>query len=227
MRRVKTAVEHVGVTRELRSLYAPLKEWIRLNKLIARRWQEEDAIPWWYNERALLGVLTGAIWLTGGIAFEEYSEAKRSAADLTSVGGRVDLLFQVRSGSQFMAEAKRTEVPITRSAHQLERLDNTMRKAVIDAGRNEPDGSSTRIAIAFATPYMSVQRKEEFRTNRVREFVESFDDLDYDAIAWTFPKLRKLPVSESGHVCPGIVLWIKIVKRGQRVKQQPAGYDPG
>ncbi|GAB5561826.1 MAG: hypothetical protein SynsKO_34730 [Synoicihabitans sp.] len=207
----------VTVSKQLRGLRPALEEWIVLNGAIAKCWTEVEDVPWWYNERALLGVLAGAIWRTGGLAFEEYTQRKLTRNDRKDVGGRVDLWFSTKSGREFRAEAKKTEIPITQSADQLEKLNAVMAEAVDDAGRNPSDGGdTTRLAIAFASPFLTKKTDPKMLQSRVNDFLELFDDVDYDAIAWFFPKMKRLPVSESDHVTPGIVMWMKVVKRGRR-----------
>lgn len=214
---VSFAMQHVYTSTGLRGLHAPLREWIRLNKTIARKWTDADDVPWWYNERALLSVLAGAIWKTGGVAFEEFTQRKLGHQDRKDVGGRVDLWFATKSGREFRAEAKRAEIAITQSAQQLKKLKSLMSDTVDDAGRNPTDGGeSTRLAIGFASPYLTKRSSMELRKERIEEFKEICEEIDHDAIAWYFHDLKKLPLSEDDTVHPGIVVWFKVVKRGRR-----------
>jgi len=206
-------VDHAHTTRELRSLRAVLKEWVRLNRLLGRQWSNNGGdLPWWYNERALLSVLVGAVWREGGHAFEEFAELKHRGKQKRLGNGRVDLWFET-SGGEFRAEAKYAEIPITNKAQQLRSLHELMRLAVKDAGRNPADGGdSRRLAVAFAVPYLRAGLSEEKREAQINWFLSLVEDVDHDALAWVFPSLKKLPVYNDW-VCPGIVLWIKQVKR--------------
>lgn len=75
----------------LRCLRPVLEKWISVNRELAVHWASAGDAPWWYNERALISVFAGAVWRTGGHAFEEYSTEKRG--DRRESWGRVDLEF--------------------------------------------------------------------------------------------------------------------------------------
>lgn len=207
-----STAHHVKTTRELRSLYTILNEWVRLNRNIGRQWSKEVGdLPWWYNERALLSVFAGAVWRTGGQAFEEFSDVRHTGECKRKSKGRIDLWFET-SGREFRAEAKHDEIPITNRAQQLASLQALMALAVEDARRNPADGHSRRLAIAFATPFLTATTSAEKRQDQVNWFLSLVEKVDHDAVAWVFPTLKKLP-DPDGWVCPGIVIWIKIVKR--------------
>lgn len=205
-------MNYVYTVRELRSLHAVLKEWVRLNQLLGRQWSKEgNDLPWWYNERALLSLFAGAVWNTGGHAFEEFSEIKHKSKRRRKGNGRVDLWFKT-SGGEFRAEAKDTEIPITNRSQQQKSLHALMKRAVADARRNPADGFSRRLAIAIAVPYMRAGLGAKKQQEQISWFLSLFDEVDYDAVAWSFPPLKKLPIFNDW-VCPGIVIMIKLVKR--------------
>src|SRR4051794_10797989 len=80
-----------------------LHRWIKLNQELTRRWAHDPDVPWWYNERASVGLFAAAAWLEEGHAFEEYSGSKRKEKGHSA--GRFDLEFSVRK-HEFRAEAK-------------------------------------------------------------------------------------------------------------------------
>lgn len=203
---------HVKTTRPLRSLHAPLLEWTALNRRIGRKWDEFDDMPWRYNERALLSLFAGAVWRTGGDAFEEFSETKFRLNDRSEGHGRVDLWFTT-SGGEFRAEAKRQFIPITKEVTQQDRLHELMASAVKDARRNLADrGRSRRLAIIFAVPYVRKQKATTELAAKIERFTGWAETVDHDAIAWIFPDLNER-VTVDNWVCPGIAMLIKIVKR--------------
>lgn len=65
-------------TSKLRILRPILRQWVTINRKLAKRWEEYRDAPWWYNERASISVLAGAAWKTNGYAFEEYVGDKRT-----------------------------------------------------------------------------------------------------------------------------------------------------
>jgi hypothetical protein len=206
-----TPNHHVKTNRELRSLRAVLQEWVRLNRLLGLQWSRYTRdLPWWYNERALLSVFAGAIWRTGGNAFEEFSDLKHKGKRQPKGHGRVDIWFET-SGNEFRGEAKNAEIPITKEAKQLDRLHALMRRAVADARSNPADGGkSRRLAITFATPYLKATIPKEQHRDKILRFLSLAKTVDHDAIAWVFPRLKSLPIFD-GWVCPGILVLIKRV----------------
>lgn len=69
-------------------------------------WNGYDC-PWWYNERANVGMLAGAAHLAGFTALEEFNEEKsEKASNLDSWKGRVDLAVWPKKGKAFGFEAK-------------------------------------------------------------------------------------------------------------------------
>jgi len=203
---------YVKTSRELRSLHAVLKEWTRLNRNLGRQWSQVGDLPWWYNERALLSLFAGAIWRTGGHAFEEFSETKFKGTKKKGSNGRVDLWFE-NAGGAFRAEIKDAEIPIIKEGKQLRRLRKLMGRAVDDARCNPAEGSnSRRLAIAFAVPYLRAETPQKDRQDQTKRFLSLVKKVEFDAIAWTFPSMKVPPVYK-GWICPSIVVMIKLVKR--------------
>ncbi|MGH8674900.1 MAG: hypothetical protein ACREVG_11385, partial [Burkholderiales bacterium] len=89
-----------------------------------------------------------------------------------------------------------------------------MKQAKADVRRCHPDGMR-RLAIVFGSPYVARRRGSEIE-NRIEwliaQAVEIKAEIEAHAVAWTFPRLRRYPTSE-GWVYPGVIVWIKEVKR--------------
>src|SRR5689334_19566240 len=81
------------------------EEWVKINTRLANEWAELGDAPWWYNERASLSLLAGAVWLCGGTAFEEYAADKKHLGKRIRYRGRSDIYFFL-GGKHYMAEAK-------------------------------------------------------------------------------------------------------------------------
>jgi hypothetical protein len=86
--------------RAIPELRGTLENWRYL--MGQRGWGSRDA-PWWYNERASLSLLAGALWYADGWAFEEFVTSKRHKRKARR--GRGDLMFEV-GGLKAVAEAK-------------------------------------------------------------------------------------------------------------------------
>jgi len=59
--------------------------------------------PYWYNERANVSFLAGAIWRCGGMCLEEYASDKTWEKE--KYPGRTDIWFYL-DGKEYIAEAK-------------------------------------------------------------------------------------------------------------------------
>lgn len=170
--------------------------------------------PWWYNERASLSVLAGAIWLTGGRAFEEFSAEKHSASLRAKPGrrlGRCDIWFRVK-WREYVAEVKQCWPNISRGtagAHTQAR--ESLAQARQEVKRvYEPD--ATRLAIAFITPQL--HKSYETRTSqRLGTLIEQLFSLKQTLVAWTFPRamrIRPNTGSYTDYIFPGIIILIQV-----------------
>ncbi len=201
----------IKTTARLRCLRPVLRKWIALNRQLGARWSSGGDVAWWYNERALISVFAGAVWQSGGYAFEEFSERKRGKKRLLS--GRIDLEFTAGQ-HEFLAEVKQCELAATARRDRTDHVRGFMDKAKADVRRCRPDGRR-RIAIVFGAPYVAKHRRAEM-DDRIEWLVdqagEIHDNIEADAVAWTFPSPRRLPTYQ-GWVCPGIIAWIREVRR--------------
>jgi hypothetical protein len=195
-------------------LFCPiLEEWIRLNGLLARSWADVGDVPWWYNERASISLLAGAIWnsrrSSGDYAFEEYASVKRK--ERKNCAGRLDLEFCF-SKQHFVAEAKQCWIPISKGGDNARRIKDALARAKADVRRCSPPAGMRKLAVVFGVPYVARARstRQALRAS-INSFVEEARAVDADAIAWTFPKLNSMPTI-SGFIYPGVVVWIKEVK---------------
>jgi hypothetical protein len=196
-----------GVSCSSLGILKPLLEtWITTNAQIVRAWQGD--LPWWYNERASVSVLAGASWLSGGIAFEEYTADKRTGKKRHPIfSGRVDLYLRVK-GEQFIAEAKyfwsgATFVNSTTTNTLRERL----KEACNDIRMCPPNGQR-RLGILFATPYIA--KSQESRVDElVGEWIGAMRRVRCSCSAWVFPRESRCVSGQS--ICPGAAVLIQKV----------------
>ncbi len=201
----------IETTARLRCLRPVLNRWTALNRQLGERWSKDGNAPWWYNERALISVFAGAVWQSDGYAFEEYSETKRGKK--RPYAGRIDLEF-VAGQYEFRAEVKQCWLAATKPGDRSSYVRGFMEEAKADVRRCRPDGTR-RLAIVFGSPYLAQHRKAEM-DHRIEWLVVQAKkirvDIGADAVAWTFPSLRRFPMDRDG-VYPGIIAWIKEVRR--------------
>ena len=199
---------HHGVESRLPCLKPLLRKWISVNQRLGREWSTTGDAPWWYNERALLSVLAGAVWLCGDSAFEEYSESKKTRASMST--GRIDLWFSAGK-QEFGAEAKMCQIPITENAGQVNGMRACMEKAKADVRRCSVHDYPRRLAIVFGAPYLRPCCKDHLKS-RTEWLVTQAMKVPHDGMAWVFPELKE-PPEINNWIHPGAIIWIKEVKR--------------
>jgi hypothetical protein len=205
----------------LRCLAPVLRKWVELNGQLAERWCKQSDCPWWYKERALLGTFCGSLWLShpNNAALEEYSDTKTAVNRRgQTYAGRVDLYFEV-GNHRFVAESKHVWVAATRRKPQKARIQTCMERTIRDIGQSKPDSGFRRLAIVFAAPYIRVKGKP--RSNRDLEesalwSIEQAQMTNYDAMAWTFPRLGTYGKYKGG-ICPGVIILLKEVRRRRHI----------
>lgn len=96
----------------LRQLARALHRWLRIMEDPVWWKDDEEDAPWWYNERALLSLFAGAVWLSKGWAFEEFAAMKRQKGRVKnrrrrgSRGARGDLEYWwPNADTSFVTEA--------------------------------------------------------------------------------------------------------------------------
>lgn len=179
----------------LRFLEPALRRWCSLMK--DDEWDLGDA-PWWYNERASLSVLAGALWGTGGWAFEEFATRKDDGRGKRA--GRGDLMFEV-GHHRIMAEAKQSWPVLHKTRDSaLARVRAALSTARDEAG-HLPLYGYKRMAIVFVSPRLPAAAKTD-GDRRVRQFVRGLLVFEAAAVAWAFPKRARFPRSDTGHSYP-------------------------
>lgn len=197
----------------LKKLEKLLWEWTWLNREMNKFWEGKDC-PWWYNERASISTLAGAVWNAGGIALEEYASRKRKAGRNTL--GRCDLYFRIEK-EEYVAEAKHCWLNAGSRARFIEvNMVECLDQACIDAKKNRPglQGEETLLGIAFIVPQIP---KFDIEKNAVGERIVKVQKIlkkiarNECALAWIFPRnsRNKLKAEDDGYIYPGTAILIK------------------
>lgn len=196
----------------IKCLKIVLNKWISLNKRIFTAWRPEGDVPWWYNERASLSTLSGAVWLSGGIAFEEYCDSKRYISSRSkrlskSYAGRVDFYYEI-NGHEFKGE---TKFCWFRVPNQIGSVNKHLNMAKQDIRKSHPDGQR-RLAIVFVIPSVLKKHKHKLK-DKINDIMEKIKELDGDAFGWVFPDIENSIVYNKKRIYPGAIIIIKEVKR--------------
>lgn len=178
-----------------------LEHWIDLNHELAAAWSWRDC-PWWYNERASVGTLAGAVWRSGGLALEEYSSPKRYGRG--AYQGRADLWFQF--GKQnYVAEAKQCWPGIgSRAQLSTAEIEQLLDESFRDAQRSVAEAEAP-VGLVFASPYLPESEMTALPEQLV-EWQSRIQSVAASDLAWLFPSAARTMRAEDGFVYPGVVL---------------------
>ncbi len=173
----------------------------------------EDDACWWYTERANIGVLAAAAWRTKGwVALEEYSTLKRGD-EKESKNGRCDLYIAKGShNSSFAFEAKQAWQTIRNPEHQV--VANRLIGAWNDAGKLNKQEAGTRVAACFIIPRIPMKLASDDFDAQLNLWVKDvLANIQWDAIAWSFPRNCRQLKNERGRIFPGVMLVLQERKR--------------
>jgi len=170
-------------------------------------WHESgpDA-PWWYNERATVSQFAGAVWTSGGWAFEEYAVDVAEASGPQDVPGssyvqrgRCDLMIEVGTfkaiveAKQVWARTPQQAVSFAKQAQQDAREQVTAYPDVRGAYR--------RLTLVFVVPRLLRAPTDD----EIHALLQALASVS-SCRAWAFPdESRALTSPRTRSVYPGIV----------------------
>ena len=200
------------LTGRLKPFSRMLTEWQVLNTRLGTSWvKTSDTSPWWDNERSSISVLAGAIWLSGGWAFEEGSAQKAFSGSRRNHRGRCDINFQV-GNQEFVAEAKKCWPNIGNTETAKSIVEASLKAAICDAGRIS-DAWCPRLGIVFASPMLHYSRQDEMDL-LISAFIAEAVKIRGVSVAWTFPRAacNLRPTNQyRNYIFPGAVMVIHSV----------------
>lgn len=198
-------------TQMFRSHFQPiLHEWIDIINRYTNNYTEEDAL-YWYNERATLSTLAGAIWKTGANNFvlEEFRIDKESRRD-GSWQGRADMFF-VCGRKQYIVEAKQLWISISNRSH----ISTDKITAALQIARNEVVASKSDdeigLGIVFIVPHIPPTEQDQ-KDFLIKKFIDEILKVDFEMLAYTFPANGNVK-SEKGFLHPGVACCIRRPKK--------------
>jgi hypothetical protein len=131
-----------------------LEEWLLAIERYCRVCDGDDA-PYFYNERANIGVLAGACWRSGWIVLEEF-QSEKGYRNKPKVNGRVDLWLADETREE-LVEAKFKWICMgSPGTHRL--VEETMVAALKDAKSTRCSGSDYAFGVGFFPVYKSGNR---------------------------------------------------------------------
>jgi Tfp pilus assembly major pilin PilA len=204
-----------GVKTESKDLKLALRNWVDV-MLLRDGWPEDDA-PWWYNERASVSQLAGAVWRCGpkvkpSWVLEEYATPRYGARGSKATRGRCDILVELGE-LRFIAEAKQLWFDKSRDGDCSGRLRKALDEAHEQVVTAPNDGGRyQQFALAFVVPVItaSLNRDPDRLHQHIASVVESAQrEAPRASFAWAFPASRRFNLEShryKGNFFPGCVL---------------------
>lgn len=208
--------------RQLGHWDALLEEWLLCIERFSRI--TEGDVPYWYNERANIGVLAGAAWRCGRIALEEFQYEK---IDVSLSGetdediqknwaGRCDLWISSERAEELI-EAKFRWINM-RSDKMIDIAQRVLDDAVRDATNTKGLDDIKAIGVAFLPVYTKANKlnlqDNELIHLLINETINNACKIKADAIAWCFPKrLRQHVAQKHDNYLPGVIVLAKTARQ--------------
>ena len=172
----------------------------------------DDAL-YYYNERATLSTLAGAVWRSGEYALEEFGSFKIKKRK--RILGRADLWFSFGQ-KEYLIEAKQIWPSISRWSSDLNKqLDNGLNNAVNDVRKLKKysyGDSVELVGILFVTPYLppSDQGKANV-TKGNSKLINAIKNTPSDFYGFVFPSATSAR-DKYGYLYPGVAILGKMIK---------------
>jgi len=192
---------------DLKCLQPVLRKWQTLVEEYCDEYQAECEAPYWCGERANVSFFAGAVWRCQGKALQEYSSTKddEEASKEEEYKGRTDLWIAIKKKS-FVIEAKLVEPDLASSDKQIKQAV----QEALDSARNEAAGNRDKadhkLGFVFITPHAKTRRSIGQRLERLLCVIR--DQIDYGAMAHSFPDAAANLRDEKGYYNPGVVLLV-------------------
>ena len=192
------------------SHWAPLvEEWMLAIERYCRI--DKGDAPYWYNERANIGVLSGAAWRCGRITLEEFQYEKEKEDG--AVQGRADLWIGFEKGSssdEEIIEAKFRELSL-QSQSPIEIAEKQLSDALVDAEvtRGKDDIRSIGVSFLWITV---LKKKADNLSDLILNFIEKIKGTTFGLMAWSFPVEMQKSDPESNYLSPGIIMMASALK---------------
>lgn len=180
-----------------------IEEWVMLIDRYCR--VAPDDAPYWYTERANIGILAGACWRSGMVALEEF-QWEKGYRNKPKWPGRADLWVGSDSASTLI-EAKQKFIALNSRDHI-----KLITQALNDAGRNAKESRGNQsdiraLGMVFLPVYIPA-------TNSVVKVNQKIDDLvdlmkrEYKGklLFWHFPAVARVLRSSTGNYFPGVIV---------------------
>ncbi len=204
MKILSTTVSGVKTNKQLEHWIPMCKSWAFNIERYTRLTELGDA-PYYYNERANVGLLAGAAWSCGNIALEEFQSIKGTGNNERH--GRIDLWICSENGTEEYIEAKYKCMSL--KGDYLTHIKSTLDEAVEAANFSRGDGEIDGVGIAFIVFFI--------KENPISDIIKALDfaiqevssNVEHDLLSWCYPERDMKHVYDDGYIVPGILMVAK------------------
>lgn len=182
-------------------------------------------LPYWYNERANVGMLSAAAWRCGYVTLEEYPDAKRrskadaekKAIDERDFYGRVDLWIG-RHGDDTgeLIEAKLAWPKLSKRVDISLAIKEGLKQSH-GAGKESKAGKGPTLGITFFVPEVKLNNGAipADLDEQLQGLIDHVQALKIAVMAWYFPEqFRYQPFPQNDKYYPGVLLLGQRILRG-------------
>jgi hypothetical protein len=169
---------------------------------IERPEKGQKELPYWYDEGTNVGFLTGAIWLEGGIVFEQLGIDKSFEGNKGK--GRGDFLFEIDNFRCYV-EAKR-EKPTSSTGKIIENITAKLNEAKIQLERIQ-NRNNIGMTICFVIPELrSLDDVDALNsTNDIFDKIKKHFTGDTNIITTYMPR-GDVHIECEGYYYPGVAI---------------------
>jgi len=163
--------------------------------------------PYFYSERANIGVLSAAAWRAGWVSLEEFNIKKH----LTK-RGRCDLWFWPLDKNE-----EEDEYVEAKLEWKFGKVSNMLDKAKEDVKKLRLSNNYKHLLIGLVFYCPMIKRQPKINIDsKINEIINLKKSIDWDVVAWSFPKeSRGLRIGAFYY--PGIVLFAKIAESKKKI----------
>lgn len=175
---IKTKIQLNNKIEEVQIWSHILKQWQKINRDYLEDSEFSDSL-YWYNERANISCLAGAIWKLGGYALEEYTATKGKEKKY----GRIDLYFSIDE-IEYIIEAKHQWLHFNTKIKNFNNFEDDI-KYYLNEATNDCKNSmlnnniNNGIGLVFITPYWDIKLD---KNDELSKFENELLKQNYDII---------------------------------------------
>ncbi|MGB0894798.1 MAG: hypothetical protein ACPGUD_10355 [Parashewanella sp.] len=179
-----------------------LENWLRVHRDYIEATESKDGL-FWYNERANVGALAGAIWRGGGYALEEFGVTKKN--NKKTFRGRLDLYFKY-ADRHVIAEAKQSWVYLAKKRRKSYRslIDKTITSAKADiAISQEHSGYQLGLGLAFFPTFSNYNITDG---ESLKLFIKDVEHTECDFLVWFQNTSGTNLISRNNELCEAVAM---------------------